>query len=98
MFEHYATEALRLANAVTGARIVDVACGPGTLALLAAQRGHLVDALDFSPAMIERFLQAAPRPVATASGIMVARVLDFALTSQPYPSQKPHWTHGERPR
>ncbi len=55
MFEHYATEALRLANAVTGARIVDVACGPGTLAMLAAQRGHLVDAIDFSPAMIERF-------------------------------------------
>lgn len=55
MFEHYATEALRLANAVTGARVVDVACGPGTLAILAAQHGHLVDAIDFSPAMIERF-------------------------------------------
>lgn len=55
MFEHYATDALRLAAPVTGARIVDVACGPGTLAMLAAQRGHLVDAIDFSPAMIERF-------------------------------------------
>jgi len=55
MFEHYATDALRLAAPVTGSRIVDVACGPGTLALLAAQRGHMVDAIDFSPAMIERF-------------------------------------------
>lgn len=54
-FEHYATDALRLAVPATGVRIVDVACGPGTLALLAAQRGHLVDAIDFSPAMIERF-------------------------------------------
>lgn len=55
MFEHYATDALRLAAPVTGSRIVDVACGPGTLAMLAAQRGHQVDALDFSPAMVERF-------------------------------------------
>lgn len=55
MFERYATDALRLAAPATGARIVDVACGPGTLAMLAAQHGHLVDAIDFSPAMIERF-------------------------------------------
>lgn len=55
MFERYASDALRLAAPATGARIVDVACGPGTLAMLAAQRGHLVDAIDFSPAMLERF-------------------------------------------
>lgn len=55
MFERYATDALRLAAPATGVRIVDVACGPGTLAMLAAQRGFLVDALDFSPAMLERF-------------------------------------------
>jgi ubiquinone/menaquinone biosynthesis C-methylase UbiE len=52
MFELYARDALRLAAPPPGARIVDVACGPGTLALLAAQAGHPVDALDFSPAMI----------------------------------------------
>jgi ubiquinone/menaquinone biosynthesis C-methylase UbiE len=54
LFETYAIEALRLAKPAAGARIIDVACGPGTLATLAAQKGHPVDALDFSPAMIER--------------------------------------------
>ena len=54
MFEAFAKEALRLASPPAGARVVDVACGPGTLAGLAAQRGHAVDAIDFSPGMIER--------------------------------------------
>lgn len=55
MFERYATDALRLAAPPPGSTIVDVACGPGTLSLLAAQRGLRVDALDFSPAMLARF-------------------------------------------
>lgn len=53
-FEEYARDALGFAAAPTGARVVDVACGPGSLALLAARDGLVVDALDFSPAMIER--------------------------------------------
>jgi SAM-dependent methyltransferase len=53
MFETFAREALRLAAPPPGARVVDVACGPGTLAVLAAQAGHRVDALDFSPRMLE---------------------------------------------
>ena len=53
MFETFANAALELA-APTSGRIVDVACGPGTLSALAAKRGLAVDALDFSPAMIER--------------------------------------------
>ncbi|MEO7093780.1 MAG: class I SAM-dependent methyltransferase, partial [Polyangiales bacterium] len=53
-FEPYARDALRLAAVPAGAPIVDVACGPGTLAFLAAEAGHPVEALDFSPAMIER--------------------------------------------
>lgn len=55
MFELFARDALRLAAPPPGARIVDVACGPGTLTLLAAQQGLRVDAIDFSPAMVERF-------------------------------------------
>ncbi len=35
------------------AHVVDLGCGTGTLALLLAQEGHSVDALDFSPAMVE---------------------------------------------
>jgi ubiquinone/menaquinone biosynthesis C-methylase UbiE len=51
-FEHYAEDALRLAKLREDARVLDVATGPGTLALLAAPRVAHVDALDFSPAMI----------------------------------------------
>jgi len=54
LFATYARAALRLAAPAPGARIVDVACGPGTLSVIAAQEaGFVVDALDFSPAMIE---------------------------------------------
>jgi ubiquinone/menaquinone biosynthesis C-methylase UbiE len=65
MFEAYAKEALRFAAPAAGARLVDVACGPGTLAVLAAERGYLVDAIDFAPAMIER-LEARRAPGVTA--------------------------------
>ena len=51
-FRHFAEESLRLAAPPPGAPLADVACGPGTLALLAASRGFAVDALDFSPEMI----------------------------------------------
>lgn len=50
--ERYAREALRLVGARPGARILDVACGPGTLAVLAAAEASHVTALDFSPEMI----------------------------------------------
>ena len=60
-FRVFAEEALRLARTPAGARVADVACGPGTLALHAARAGLLVDAIDFSPEMVgllERRAQA----------------------------------------
>ncbi len=51
-FERYARDALLLAQLAPGARVLDVACGPGTLAFLAARTAAHVDAIDFSPAMI----------------------------------------------
>src|SRR5262245_21145739 len=54
MFEAFSREAMRLVAPAPGSRIVDVACGPGTLSVLAAQAGHHVSALDFSPSMIDR--------------------------------------------
>jgi SAM-dependent methyltransferase len=52
-FEAFAADALRLAAPSPGSRVVDIACGPGTLAALAGRAGHAVDAIDFSPRMIE---------------------------------------------
>jgi SAM-dependent methyltransferase len=56
-FEHYARDAMKLAAAPAGSRVVDVACGPGTLSFIAAAAGHRVDAIDFSPEMLS-YLEA----------------------------------------
>jgi ubiquinone/menaquinone biosynthesis C-methylase UbiE len=52
-FALYAEEALRIAEPGSSAHILDVACGPGTLAFLAAPRVARVTGIDFSPRMIE---------------------------------------------
>jgi len=59
LFERYARDALRLAELPLNARVVDVAAGPGTLSLLAARAAEHVDALDFSPAMLEHLERRA---------------------------------------
>lgn len=51
-FRHYAAVALDKAALSQGAKILDVAAGPGTLSLLAAKRGFHVTAVDFAPSMI----------------------------------------------
>jgi ubiquinone/menaquinone biosynthesis C-methylase UbiE len=48
----YAADALRFAAVGVGSKVVDVACGPGTLSLLAARAGASVHALDFSERMV----------------------------------------------
>ena len=50
-----ANEALQLAGLAAGERFLDVAAGPGGLGLPAARLGARVLAVDWSPAMIERF-------------------------------------------
>ncbi len=52
MFELYSKDALALAPTPVGARLLDVAAGPGTLTLLAAESGRSVSAIDFSPQMV----------------------------------------------
>lgn len=59
VFERYADDALTLVS--PGRRVLDVATGPGTLALIAAARGHEVTAIDFSAQMLERLRAAAAR-------------------------------------
>lgn len=52
-FTVFARRALDLAGVGPGDRIVDVACGPGSLALPAAQLVEHVHAVDFSEAMLD---------------------------------------------
>ncbi|HEY4328817.1 MAG TPA: methyltransferase domain-containing protein [Phycisphaerae bacterium] len=59
LFELFSRDALRLADLPPAALIADVACGPGTLSLLAAAQGHRVEALDFSAQMLTQFRQRA---------------------------------------
>ncbi len=58
-FELFARDALRLALLPKSPRIVDVATGPGTLALMAATEGARVSAIDFSPVMIANLRRRA---------------------------------------
>ncbi len=72
-FELFARDALRLASLPQAPRIVDVATGPGTLALIAAKdHGAQVSAVDFSPVMIKnlqrRAEQARLAPIDTRVG------------------------------
>lgn len=58
IFARYARDALTLADPPAGAQVLDVATGPGTLALVAAEQGYRVTAVDFSEAMLDRFRRA----------------------------------------
>lgn len=75
----YAHEALRLAPVGESDHALDVATGPGTLALLAAPRARQVDAVDFSPGMIAELATSAKRAgLANLEGhVMDAQALDF---------------------
>jgi len=57
--EHFARAALRLASLPPSPSIVDVAAGPGTLALLAARDGATVSAIDFSEVMVANLRRRA---------------------------------------
>lgn len=71
-FALYVEDALRLAGVAPGSRVLDVACGPGLLAVAAARRGARAFAVDISPEMIARV-----RDAARAAGVDVdARVGD----------------------
>jgi len=61
MLARFAEHAVSRAVLRPGARVLDVATGPGTLAFVAAAAGAVVDALDFSPEMIARLDERALR-------------------------------------
>ena len=70
IFTLYARDALRLARLPDGARVLDVATGPGTLAIAAAEAGAWVTAVDFAEDMLEecRRRTASFSSVAVESG------------------------------
>lgn len=70
VFETFAWDALTRTGVTRGTRVVDVAAGPGTLALLAARAGARVTAVDFSPRMV-----AALREGAAAAKLEVETLL-----------------------
>jgi len=51
----YSEEAIKMANLARGTSVLDVACGPGTLSLLAAKKVSEVKAIDFSRRMLSIF-------------------------------------------
>jgi SAM-dependent methyltransferase len=78
-FSRFAEDALELAHVAPGERVLDVATGPGTLALAAARAGARVSAIDFSPQMIA---ELRARQQAEALPEIDARVAD--ATALPY--------------
>jgi SAM-dependent methyltransferase len=73
-FTLYARDALARAAVGPGARVADVAAGPGTLSLLAAAAGARVSAIDISPRMVEGL--GARAAAAGVGKAIVARVGD----------------------
>lgn len=69
----YANEALRLAPLRSSDVALDVATGPGTLAIIAARQATRVVAVDFSPGMLE---QLATRAAAQGIGNVETAVMD----------------------
>ncbi len=81
LMDVYLRDLLR-SHSVPGRRMVDLACGTGTLALLMAERGWTVLGLDNSPAMLahaEQKQAALNKPVAVQFG--QADMRDFTLAA-----------------
>ena len=82
IFAWFAQQAIDLALLSPGARVLDVAAGPGTLSFLAARAGARVTAIDFSPAMIEELRErASAEAVAVESRVGDGQTLPFAEAS-----------------
>ena len=79
-FARFAQDALHFVGVQPGHRILDVAAGPGTLALQAARQGAEVVATDFAPGMIQRLRGRASRAGLTN---LAAEVMDGQALTLP---------------
>jgi ubiquinone/menaquinone biosynthesis C-methylase UbiE len=61
MLAQYADEAIAASNLKPGSKILDVACGPGMLALMVAPDAGEVHGIDFSAPMLDIFKQHVAR-------------------------------------
>src|SRR5512135_1689893 len=72
VFEQFADEAIAASKLKPHSTVLDVACGPGTLALRLAQHAEQVQGIDFSEAMLDIFRnkieQAGHRNIALYCG------------------------------
>jgi len=73
-FEVFAREALRLAELRPAARIVDVACGPGTVSVAAALGGARADCIDIAEGMLAELARRAA--AAGVTGAIAAHLGD----------------------
>ena len=72
----YARQAWDLAHVRPGASVLDIACGTGSLAFIAAAQGARVLAIDYSPGMVDA-VNAAAKPGVEAS-VMDGQALDLS--------------------
>jgi ubiquinone/menaquinone biosynthesis C-methylase UbiE len=79
MFRQYCEKALELSGFNGAGKVLDVACGPGTLSLLIRDRAAEIDAVDFSPGMLACFnREIAGRGIANiTTHLMDGQALDF---------------------
>ncbi|MDQ2075814.1 class I SAM-dependent methyltransferase [Marinimicrobium sp. ABcell2] len=82
-FEVYSAEALKLAEIRPKDHLLDVAAGPGSLSLQAAERAEKICALDFSPEMLTHL-----RARAKALNLSNIDVLEGDGQALPYPDQQ----------
>lgn len=54
-FRQYCEKALELVGYQPGGKVIDVACGPGTLSLMLAASASAIEAIDFSEGMLSVF-------------------------------------------
>ncbi|WP_455217514.1 class I SAM-dependent methyltransferase [Kaarinaea lacus] len=80
LFEQYCHEALRLSGFDGSGRVLDVACGPGTLSLLIHDKAREIQAIDFSQGMLDCFNRHIAREEINniTTCLMDGQALEFA--------------------